>query len=223
MEIVEKLRALNPDIALYSVFDPEFAPYGQILSVDGTDEFCRILGTQPIPETGNCYKASVTELEQTSFIQNVQCLAFGDMDIQAGYCNGNGHLLNSLEYHKCSEVNLTTTGLVLLLALPADLHDGHLDSSCVKGFYLPPSVPVEIFPRVLHFAPCRVQSAGFICLVVLEKGVNSPLASVDTSADGERKLLWMRGKWMTSHPESPQAKLGAFLGISGKNLDLQIE
>ena len=147
---------------------------------------------------------------------------FGGMPVQAGYCNGHGHLLNALEYHKCSEVNLSSRGLVLLLALPSQLHDGRLDSRDVVGFYLPPQVLVEIHPLVLHFAPCRVTEEGFDCLVILEKDTNTPLERVDTSASGEQKLLWMRNKWLTCHPESPQAGNGAFVGISGENLDLHI-
>ena len=82
---------------------------------------------------------------------------------------------------------------------------------------------MEIHPLVLHFAPCRVIDEGFDCLVVLEKDTNTPLEQVDTAAPGERKLLWMRNKWLTCHPDSPQAKNGAFVGISGENLDLRIE
>ena len=118
--------------------------------------------------------------------------------------------------------NFSTTGLVLLLALPEQLDDGRLDSADVVGFYLPPMVPVEIYPRVLHFAPCRVKEEGFNCLVVLEKGVNSPLERVDTAAPGEEKMLWMRGKWMLCHPDSPQKQKGAYVGITGENLKLAI-
>ena len=52
---------------------------------------------------------------------------------------------------------------------------------------------------------------------------NTPLKQVDTAAPGERKLLWMRNKWLTCHPDSPQAEKGAFVGISGDNLDLRID
>ena len=83
-------------------------------------------------------------------------------------------------------------------------------------------VPVEIFPRVLHVAPCRVEESGFNCLVVLPRGTNTPLSRVDTSAPGEEKLLWMKNKWMTCHPDSPQAQKGAWQGITGDNLRLSL-
>ncbi len=103
-------------------------------------------------------------------------------------------------------MNYSTTGLVLLLALPGDIHDRHLDASAVVGFYLPPEVMVEIHPLVLHFAPCRVRPEGFNCLVVLTEGTNGPLHHVDASAPGEAGLLWMRNKWLLCHKDSPQAK-----------------
>lgn len=221
MDILNRLRELNPDLELLSVYEPEFERYGRVLGTAVGRDFSERLEDQPIPEEGNCYVASVPELEQTDFIRSVRHGVFGDMDIQAGYCNGRGHRLNALEYHKCSEVNYTTTGLVLLLALPEQLCDGKLNSAAVKGFYLPPFVPVEIFPLTLHFAPCRTGIDGFNCLVVLERGVNSPAERVDTSAAGEEKLLWMRGKWMVCHPDSPQAQRGAYVGISGENIELK--
>ena len=74
---------------------------------------------------------------------------------------------------------------------------------------------------MLHFAPCRVSDDGFRCLVALERGVNSPI-DLPAGAAGEDRLLWMRGKWMTCHPDSPQAEKGAFVGITGENLTLKI-
>ena len=111
---------------------------------------------------------------------------------------------------------------MLLLALPGDVRDRVLDSRDVKGFYLPPDTLVEIHPRVLHFAPCRIRDSGFNCLVVLERGTNAPLDHVDPSAPGEEGLLWMRNKWLLCHPDSPQAQKGAFMGIAGENLTLRI-
>lgn len=220
-EMLRKLREKNPGLPLYAITDERFARYGCILG--GKDEaLSQALAATEIPTQGNQYRASVPELEAVPCMAGIRRLAFGEMEIQAGFCNGRGYTLNALEYHKCSEVNYTTTGLVLLLALQSDVKDGHMDAGSVVGFWLPPETLVEIFPGTLHFAPCRVSEEGFNCLVVLEKGVNSPLDQVDTSAPGEEKLLWMRGKWMLCHPQSPQAQKGAYIGISGENLTLTI-
>lgn len=222
MKTLELLRSCNPALPLYSVLEPAFAPYGRILSGD-TDALERVMAASPLPEAGNRYVASLPELEALPLLRELSESVFGGMPVQAGYCNGHGHQLNALEYHKCSEVNFSSRGLVLLLALPGCLRDGRLDASDVVGFYLPPRVLVEIHPLVMHFAPCRVRADGFDCLVVLEKGTNEALENVDTAAAGERKLLWMRNKWLTCHPASPQARNGAFVGISGENIDLHID
>ena len=219
--MLNELRMKNPGLRLYSVLDPEFRRYGRVLDMD-TGELAAALEETAIPESGNAYEASVEILEKVGLMPKLKRCCFGEMEIEAGFCNGKGFQLNAMEYHRCSEVNFTTTGLVLLLALPEQMEDGRLKSEDVVGFYLPENVLVEIFPMVLHFAPCRVRESGFRCLVVLEKDTNTPLDAVDTSAEGEEKLLWMRNKWMTCHPDSPQASKGAFIGISGENLTLKI-
>ena len=222
MSILERLQNRNPHLPLYCVSDPAFAPYGQILSCADPEGLSRAMAGTDIPENGNCYVASDPAFESLDAVRMIGKTVFGGMPIQAGFCNGRGFALNAEEYHKCSEVNYSTTGLVLLLALPEDIHDRTLDSKDVKGFYLPPETLVEIYPRVLHFAPCRIQDAGFNCLVVLERGTNAPLETVDPTAPGEEGLLWMKNKWLLCHPDSPQAENGAFVGITGENLTLKI-
>jgi len=222
MTILEQLQHKNPNLPLFSVTDPAFAPYGRILPCADTAALSRAMEQTGIPESGNRYVAGDPALEALDAIKEIGRTVYGGMPIQAGFCNGRGFTLNAEEYHKCSEVNYSTTGLVLLLALPEDVCNRTLDSRGVKGFYLPPETLVEIHPRVLHFAPCRIQNTGFNCLVVLERGTNAPLESVNTSAPGEEGLLWMRNKWLICHPDSPQAEKGAFVGITGKNLTLEI-
>ncbi len=222
MNILDELKRKNPDLPLFSVTDPEFIPYGRVLPCRDTAALSRAMEATGIPESGNRYVASEHALEALDEIAEIRRTVYGCMPIQAGFCNGRGYKLNAEEYHKCSEVNFTTTGLVLLLALPEDIHDCMLNSKEVKGFYLPPETLIEIHPRVLHFAPCRITNDGFNCLVVLERGTNAPLESVNTAAEGEEGLLWMQNKWLLCHPDSPQASKGAFIGITGENLTVKI-
>ena len=218
MEKLQILRQANPNLPLYSVFDLEFIPYGRVLPCADPAALSAALEATPIPETGNAYEASVASLEALPVVQTLRDTVYGGMEVQAGFCNGNGNRLNAEEYHKCSEVNYSTTGLVLLLALPEDLQDWRLDSARVVGFYLPPEVLIELHPRVLHFAPCRVTDAGFRCLVILERGTNATVALPGPAAEGEERLLWMRNKWLLCHPDSPQAAKGACVGIRGENI-----
>ena len=223
MDMLESLRKKNPNLPLYSVLDLAFAPYGRVLPVRDPGSLRAAMERTAIPATGNSYTASDPDLEATADVRRLMDTVYGGMAVQAGCCNGHGFTLNAEEYHKCSEVNYSTTGLVLLLALPSDIHERTLDSSAVVGFYLPPEVMVEIYPLVLHFAPCRVREEGFNCLVVLNRGTNGPLEGVDPSAPGEEGMLWMKNKWLLCHPDSPQAQKGAFVGVTGENLTLALD
>lgn len=221
MMTLDALREKNPHLRMYSVEEEAFSPYGRVLG-KADETLLSALAETDIPGEGNQYVARYESLDSLPEIRTLSHRVFGGMPYQAGYCNGHGDRLNALEYHKCPEINCTTTGLLLLLALPSDLTDGHLDAKSVRAFYLPSGLLIEVHPLTLHFAPCRISDEGFRCLVVLEKDVNTPLDHVDTSAAGEEKLLWMRGKWLLCHPESPQAEKGAFRGITGDNLRVLI-
>ena len=223
MDVLERLKKKNPGLPLFSVHDPAFAPYGRVLPIHDPASLRAALEQTAIPQEGNSYTASHPALEAAPDVKRLRDTVYGGMAIQAGCCNGRGFTLNAEEYHKCSEVNYTATGLVLLLALPGDLRDRKLDAASVVGFYLPPETMVEIYPLVLHFAPCRVRPEGFNCLVVLTEGTNAPLNKVDPAAPGEEGLLWMKNKWLLCHPNSPQAQKGAFVGITGENLTLSPE
>ena len=222
MTVLEVLREKNPHLPLYCVTDPEFAPYGRVLTLAEPETLSAALRGTGIPEQGNRYVASDESLAQTAAVKEIAATVFGGMPVQAGFCNGRGFTLNAEEYHKCSEVNFSTTGLVLLLALPEDIRGGVLCAKDVKGFFLPPETAIEIHPRVLHFAPCRIAEGGFDCLVVLARGTNAPLETVDPKAPDEAGFLWMQNKWLLCHPDSPQAKNGAHIGISGENITLSI-
>ena len=222
MNTVELLAAKNPDLTLFDVFDERFSRYGRALELGDTSALHQAMLKISIPESGNCYVADDMSLKALDIVSKIKLSVYGDVPIEVGYCNGHSFALNAEEYHRCSEVNFTTTGLVLLLALPEDIKDGKLDSKRVVGVYLPPDVPVEIYPRVLHFAPCRLSDTGFNCLVILTDGTNTALDSVDSSLPGEDGMLWMRNKWLVCHPDSPQAAKGAYIGITGKNITLKI-
>ena len=219
---LEALRAKNPGLKLYSVYDETFAPYGRVLGGLDLSGLHEAVERTPLPESGNIYVADDPAVHQVPVIAAMEATVFGGMPVESGYCNGFGHQLNALEYHKCSEINFSTTGCVLLMALPSDIHDRCVDSADVVGFFLPADVAIEVHPLVLHFAPCRIGEEGFKVLVVLENGTNTDLDCVDTSLEGEAGMLWMRNKWLLAHPESKPASNGAFIGIRGENTVLNI-
>ena len=48
---------------------------------------------------------------------------YGGLPIQIGYCNGNNHLLNAVEYHRSSEINVAATDLILLIGSEQDIEE----------------------------------------------------------------------------------------------------
>ena len=48
-------------------------------------------------------------------------ITYGELPIQIGYCNGHNCMLNALEYHRSSEVNVAATDAVLMLGSQQDI------------------------------------------------------------------------------------------------------
>ena len=79
---------------------------------------------------------------------------------------------------------------------------------------------VELYTTTLHYAPCdSAKGAGFRVAVVLPRGTNTEKPD-GTGALHEDKLLWARNKWLIAHPDTNEAKQGAFVGLEGENPDI---
>lgn len=203
---------------VYSIFDSEFRRYGQVL--DGYDYstlFQAAKNAVLLPERGFDYCASFPEIESLPEAKMLQNRAFGGMPIQIGCCFGHNDTLNCLEYHKSSELNLALDPVILFLACQSELHEFHLDTEKVMAFLVPAGVGVELFATTLHYAPCSTTSDGYRVLCVLPRGTNGPKPEV-LHIDGEDRLCMGTNKWLLAHPQAPEAKNGAFVGLDGENL-----
>ena len=206
---------------IYSVFDPEFKPYGQV--VTGLDETVKeilaALATTPLPD-GVGYVPSEPVLQELPATVEVSEHLYGGMPVQMGWCNGHNTRLNCLEYHRDSEFNLGIEDFILLVARQDEIVDGVLDTDKVRAFRAPAGVLVECFATTLHYAPCHTDPAkGFRVLIALPEGTNTdkPAISIKTPED---RLLWACNKWLLAHPESSEAAEGAFVGLRGENIDI---
>ena len=89
---------------IYSVYDPEFKPYGQI--IDGMDdvvaEIVNVLKDAPCPE-GVEYVPEYAPMQALAAALTVSDNLYGGMPVLLGWCNGHNTKLNCLEYHKDSE------------------------------------------------------------------------------------------------------------------------
>ncbi len=205
---------------IYSVTDPEFKPYGQILKGYDTSELVDAMDAIPLPAEGVAYEPGIASLEACGVFAELRDRAYGGMPIQVGMCWGRNTKLNCLEYHRDSEVNLGSGDFILLLARQDEIVDGVLDTAKVKAFRVPKGLPVEVWATTLHYAPCHTDAAaGFRVAVVLPKGTNTDKPAFEAKSD-EDGWMTARNKWLLAHPESAEARSGAHIGLRGENLDI---
>ena len=204
-----------------SVFDPSFKPYGQVLTGYDTSALTAAMEAIPLPESGVAYEPSIAALEANAIFGQLQNNAYGGMPVQIGMCWGRNTRLNCLEYHRDSEVNIGAGDFILLLAKQDEITDGKLDTARIRAFRVPAGAVVEVYATTLHYAPCHTDEAkGFRAAVVLPKGTNEARPAI-TPVNGEDRRLLARNKWLLAHPESSEAAQGAYVGLTGENIDIR--
>jgi hypothetical protein len=206
---------------LYSVFDPAFKPYGQVVTGldDAVAQIMAGLAETPLPE-GVGYVPTEPKLQNLPAADVIRDHCFGGMPAQLGWCNGHNTKLNCLEYHRDSEFNLGTEDFVLILGLQAETENGFFDTAKVKVFRVPKGVLVEVFATSLHYAPCHADpDRGFRVLVALPWLTNTDKPAMEIRTE-EDAFMTARNKWLLAHPESEEAKNGARIGLVGENIDI---
>lgn len=210
--MLNKLKALNPNIKIYDIHSAEFKKYGHVLSID-THEIVFECEKITRPENGSEYILSVPELENLSCSAKIRELSFGGCPAQIGLCHGSNSCMNALEFHKSSEINIAATPLILLLGLEYEMNGNEYQSENIKAFYLEKGDAVEVYSTSLHFCPCQTEKDGFSCVVVLPKDTNDVL---DIPSDD--KLLFKKNKWLICHEDNNALiARGVYPGIHGEN------
>ncbi len=205
---------------IYSVYDEEFRPYGKVLGGYDTAELIDAMNKIDLPASGTAYEPAIASLEACSIFGDLRDRAYGGMPVQLGMCWGRNTRLNCLEYHRDSEVNIGNVDFVLLLALESEIEDGKLDTAKVKAFRAPAGAAVEVYATALHYAPCQAEGEeAFRVAVVLPRGTNTPAPAI-AAGNEEDRALWARNKWLLAHPDSAEAADGAYIGLTGENIDL---
>ena len=207
-------------MTIYSVHDPLFASYGQVVTglEDAVAQILPVLAGIPLPE-GTGYVPTEPLLQDLPAAEVIRDHCFGGMPTEIGWCCGNNRKLNCLEYHRDSEFNLSPDDFILLLAKQGEIVDGVLDTSKVKAFLVPAGTLVEVFATSLHYAPCNTGDKGFRVIVVLPKGTNYDLPEKLEVLDGEEKLMTATNKWLLAHAEGGCGE-NAFIGLEGENLSV---
>ena len=200
---------------IYRVTDKEFETFGKVIDID-TKEIIEVAEKTEMPKEGSCYVASHDEFEKLPIMQTIQNEYFGGMPTQLGYCYGHSNMLNALEWHKCSEVNIAVTDLILLLGDVRDIEEGNkYNSDKVKAFKVLKGEAIEVYATTLHFCPIETAKSGFGCVVGLLKGTNTDLDFVP-----EDKLIFRKNKWIMAHNENTtllnRGVVGGIYGINHK-------
>ncbi len=205
---------------IQSVKDAAFAPYGHVVEGFDFTELLEVLVKTSEAPKNVIYVPSSPELEATSAMKDLQDNVYGGMPIQLGYCNGTNTKLNCLEYHRDSEINIVANDVVLLVAKEQDITEGKLDTSKVEAFLCPKGMAVEIYATTLHYAPCSAKkNEAFRVVIVLPKGTNTDKPEI-TVKSFEDQMLFAKNKWLIAHPETGEAANGAFVGLTGENIDI---
>lgn len=209
-------------MTIYSVFDPEFASYGRVIT--GYEAECKAVVealniSTPLPE-GTGYVPEEPALQNLPESAVLGASFFGGMSFQMGWCNGHNTKLNCLEYHRDSEFNLGNADFILLLAKQDEIADGKLDTGKVKAFRVPAGTLVEVYATTLHYAPCHTDPAkGFRVMVALPKGTNTDKPELPVQG-GDDAWLWACNKWLLAHADSSEAAQGAPVRLDGINVDI---
>lgn len=132
----------------------------------------------------------------------------------AEYPWGYNDTLNALEWHKCSEINIATSDLILLVGDIRDIEEGNrFNSKNVKAFKMLKGEAVEMYATTLHYCPIQLSKNGFGCAVGLIKGTNTDLDFIC-----EDKLIFRKNKWIIAHEDNAEfLEQGVVGGIYGEN------
>lgn len=201
-----------------SITDPAFRKYGRkVEGIDFSELVDKLNEATPLPE-GVAYEPSVAELEALPVADEICTKLYGELPVQIGYCNGHNALLNALEYHRSSEINVAATDAILMLGIQQDVTDDFTyDTSLVEAFLVPAGTAVEVYATTLHYAPCNQNGKGFKVGIILPKGTNYPLEKKHQG--WEDSLITATNKWLIGHAEGG-LDAGAHIGLIGKNLNI---
>ena len=200
---------------IYEVTDEKFRKYGRIVNGLDVDSMMDVMKTVDLPQDV-VYEPSIQALEALDVFGDLANRVYGELPIQVGYCIGNNHKLNAVEYHRNSEINIGITDAILIVGCQQDITDDfQYDTAKMEAFRLPAGCAVELYATTLHYAPCNDGDNGFKVIVVLPKNTNLPIEKVH--GEGEDALLTAKNKWLIGHAEGGLPE-GTHIGLIGENL-----
>ena len=221
---MRKLNELNPDIDMLSIEDTSFLSYGSVHRERPVDVLLASLDGRPGNVTG--VLRSLDERPDACPAEFGPTLReiFGRVELQVETVQGRNTRLDALEYHKCVEVVVAGTDMVVLMGLVCDIAwpAGTFDVSRTRAFYVPRGTVYEVFPWCPHSTPVHVHEAeGFRCLVIQPRGAHAP---IDFTPDpgGEGKLMRGRNTWLISYVDDDGSQgTASHRGLKGRAIELK--
>lgn len=208
-------------LEIKSINDKNFVKYGRIIEGLECNELLDVLEkTTPAPEDLVVYVPSDENLEKLDIFSTLSNNVYGGMPIQIGYCNGTNTVLNCLEYHRDSEIDIAADDIVLLVGSQQDAMGDTYDTSNIEAFLCPKGTAVELYATTLHYAPCSAKlGSSFRVIIVLPRGTNEAKPEID-NLNSEDARLFAANKWLIAHPDAPEAANSAVVALTGENIDI---
>ena len=204
-------------IKIQNITAASYKRFGKVVKDIDFSDLIAAMEATPCPDDV-VYVASEAALEATKGAEKFQEIYYGKLPIQVGYCNGHNSLLNALEYHRCGEVNVAVTDLIVLVGSLVHVADDFTyDPEKVEAFFVPAGTEFEMYETTLHYAPCGVDGKGFKDVIILPKGTNADITK-NPNATGEDRLPTAEYKWLIVHADAAIA--GAFNGLQGENISV---
>ena len=105
---------------VYSVTDEKFRKYGRVVKNVDFTELVKAMDETPCPDDV-VYVPGDAALEALPVMKELTDKTYGELAVQVGYCNGHNCMLNALEYHRSSEINVAATDAILMLGCQQDI------------------------------------------------------------------------------------------------------
>ena len=165
---------------IQNVSDAAFKKYGKVITGLDCSDIIAAMAETPCPENV-VYVPGAESLESCASAKGIAYTLYGGMPVQIGYCNGNNHKLNGLEYHRDSEVNIAVTDSSCSSAPSRTSKTASTIRLRSKRSSCPPAPLSRFTPPRCTMRRAMQTTDGFKCVVAL------PKARTPTSKSARRR------------------------------------
>jgi hypothetical protein len=224
---IQALNELNPDVGIQPVTAPGFLAFGRLYGRYRADALAAGLHVAASVHRRLIHEPSALTGDR-SIRENLFpyiCRAFGGLEsLQIGWIGGRNKKCTMLEYHKCPQLVLAYTEMLMLLGHSTDIQmpAATYDLSLLNIFYVPRGTIFEIHPLVLHGLPIHLsEEEGFLCVEVHPEGTNDFL-KFDLQNCDAGPMLSARNRWVITHPSDHSSnRVTTHGGLRGRSIKLR--